>query len=203
MIVLGAVGLNGSGKDALIEYLHERHGIPMLSMGDVVREMAVHRRMRPTRSNLHEISQQAIEQHGADYFARELIAQIEKAAWEAVGITGIRSPTDVRTFRGHWGDDFVLVHVRVDEAFTRFERVKEREEARDPQSYERFLRQDEEEKEIFQIDRAAEMADITIDNDGSLKEFHREIEEQVVEPILDGRERVSAVQAMAEEYDGS
>ena len=41
MIVLGAVGLNGSGKDALIEYLHERHGIQMLSMGDVVRELGM------------------------------------------------------------------------------------------------------------------------------------------------------------------
>lgn len=64
MIVLGAVGLDGSGKDALIEYLHERHGLPMLSMGDLVRDMAARRGLRPTRSSLHEISQQAIEQHG-------------------------------------------------------------------------------------------------------------------------------------------
>jgi dephospho-CoA kinase len=188
MIVLGAVGLNGSGKDALIEYLHERHGIPMLSMGDLVREIAAQRGMRPTRSELHEISQELIEQHGADFFAKKLITQIEEEPWDAVGITGIRTPADVRTFRKRFGDDFILIHVRVDDAFTRFDRVKERDEARDPESYERFLRQDAEEKEMFQIDRAAEMADITIDNDGSLQDFHREIEKQVVKPILDGRE---------------
>lgn len=190
MIVIGAVGLNGSGKDALIQYLHERHGIPMLSMGDLVREMAAQQGMRPTRSNLHELSQRAIEQQGAGFFASTLIAQIEKASWDAVGITGIRSPADVRTFREHFGDDFVLVHVRVNDAFTRFERVQDREEARDPQSYERFLRQDQEEKEMFQIEEAAGMADITIDNDGSLKSFHQEIEEQVVKTVLEGGEQV-------------
>jgi dephospho-CoA kinase len=34
------------------------------------------------------------------------------------------------------------------------------------------------------------MADITIDNDGSLQDFHREIEEQVVKPLLEGKEQV-------------
>jgi dephospho-CoA kinase len=69
MIVFGAVGLNGSGKDALIEYLHKRHAIPMLSMGDLVRDMATQRGIRPTRSNLHRVSQQVIERHGAGFFA--------------------------------------------------------------------------------------------------------------------------------------
>lgn len=188
MIAIGAVGLNGSGKDALMKYLHERHGIPTLSMGDVVREMAAQRGIPTTRSSLHEISRQAIEQHGADFLAKELIAQIEES-WDAVGITGIRTPADVRTFRNRFGDDFVLIRVRVGDVRTRFDRVKERNETRDPESFERFLRQDQEEKEMFQIERAADMADITIDNDGSLQDFHREIEEQVVKPLLEGRSK--------------
>lgn len=188
MIVIGAVGLNGSGKDALIEYLHERHGIPMLSMGDLVREMAAQQGMLPTRSKLHELSQRAIEQQGAAFFAQRLISRIEEKPWNAVGVTGIRTPADVGTFRGRFGDDFVLVYVRVGDVHTRFERVQRRDATRDPQSYERFLRQDREEKEIFQIEDAASMADITIDNDGSLQGFHREIEKQVVKPLLEGRE---------------
>jgi dephospho-CoA kinase len=132
MIVIGAVGLNGSGKDALIQYLHERHGLPILSMGDLVREMAAQRSMHLSRSNLHQLSQQTIEQHGADVFARKLIARIEGEPWEAVGVTGLRTPADVRTFREHFGDDFILVHVRVGDPWTRFERVRKRDEARDP-----------------------------------------------------------------------
>lgn len=42
---------------------------------------------------------------------------------------------------------------------------------------------------MFQIGETAKMADIAIDNDGSLKDFHREIEKQVVKPVLYGREQ--------------
>ena len=191
MIVIGAVGLNGSGKDALIEYLHERHGIPVLSMGDLVREMAAQRGMRPTRSNLHEVSQQAIEQHGADFFAEKLIAQIEDKPWGVVGITGIRTPADVRAFRKRFGNDFILVYVRVSDAHTRFERVQRRDEARDPQSYDKFLEQDREEMEIFQIEETIKKADITIDNGSSLREFYHKIEKHVAKPVLDTSEQNS------------
>lgn len=189
MIVIGAVGLNGSGKDALIEYLRERHGIPMLSMGDLVRDIAAQRDVEPTRGNLHELSQEAIEQHGRDYFAKKLIAQIEQISDEVVGVTGIRTPADVKTLREHFGDDFVLVHVRVGNPRTRFARVRERDEARDPESYDRFLRQDREEAEMYWIEETIEQADITIDNDGSLEDFHRAIKEQVVKPVLSGEEQ--------------
>jgi len=162
----------------------------MLSMGDLVRDMAAQRGTRPTRPDLHEVSQQAIEQHGADFFAKKLIAQIEEESWDAVGVTGIRTPADARTFREHFGDDFILVHVQVGDPLTRFERVRGRDEARDPQSYARFLRQDQEENEMFHIQEAAEMADITINNAGSLDAFYREIEKQLVKPVLDDEEHI-------------
>jgi dephospho-CoA kinase len=185
MKVVGAVGLNGSGKDTLIEYLHEHYDIPVWSIGDLVRGMAVERDIRPTRSNLHALSQQAIAQHGADYFAKKLIDRIAKKQANVVGITGIRTPTDVRTFREHFGEDFVLVHVKVGDARTRFERVRERDKARDPQDYEKFLQQEAEEKELFHLEETLAMADITVANDRSRDALYREIERKVVEPVLD------------------
>jgi dephospho-CoA kinase len=188
MIVIGAVGFNGSGKDALIKYLQEEHGLPMFSMGDLVRAMAAKRGMRPTRSNLHEISQQVMGRYGEDVFAKKLIARIEKGSWDAVGVTGIRTPVDVRAFREHFGGDFVLVYVRVRDPRTRFERVQQRDETRDPESYARFLRQDQGEEELFHLEEAIQQADITIDNDGALEAFHRKIEKQVIGPILEHEE---------------
>lgn len=161
-----------------------RHDIPMLSVGDLVRDMATQRRIRPTRSNLHRVSQQVLQRHGAGFFARLLIARIQDAAWDAVGITGIRTPADSSAFRGRFGDDFVLIHVQAGDARIHFERVKARDEVRDPDSHKRFVRQDSEEEEVFDIQEAAARADITIENDGSLEDFHRSIEEQIVEPLL-------------------
>jgi dephospho-CoA kinase len=158
-------------------------------MGDLVRDLAARRGIRPTRANLHDLSVQALEQHGADFFARQLIDRIQKEGWQAVGISGIRSPADAGAFRDRFGDDFVLVHVRVGDARTRFERVQARDEARDPEAYTAFLAQDREENEIFQIEETIERADLTIDNDGSLANLYRRIEVQVVEPLLEAKTR--------------
>lgn len=38
MLVIGVIGRNYAGKDALVDILHERCSLPTLSVGDVVRE---------------------------------------------------------------------------------------------------------------------------------------------------------------------
>jgi len=184
MKVIGVVGLNGSGKDELVDYLHQRYGVPVLSAGDIARDIAAEEGVYPTRANLHDISQGYIAQYGKDYFMKRLIERIEKKPWKAVGITGIRTPADVRTLQDYFGEDFFLVHVEVSDPRIRYERTKQRGEARDPRTYEEFLQQDKTEEEIFQISEAIQYADITINNNGSLEAFHRKIKESVVQEIL-------------------
>jgi len=184
MKVIGVVGLNGSGKDELVDYLHQRCGIPVLSAGEIARDIAAEEGVYPTRANLHDISQRYIAQYGEDYFMRRLIERIEERQWEAVGITGIRTSADVRTLKGHFGEDFFLVHVEVSDPQIRYERTKQRGEARDPQTYEEFLQQDKTEEEIFHISKAIQHADVTINNNGSLEALHRKIKESVVQEIL-------------------
>jgi dephospho-CoA kinase len=184
MKVIGVVGLNGSGKDELVDYLHQRYGVPVLSAGDIARDIAAEEGVYPTRANLHDISQRYIAQYGKDYFMKRLIERIEKKRWKAVGITGIRTPTDVRTLQEHFGEDFFLVHVEVSDPRIRYERIKQRGEARDPRTYEEFLQQDKTEEAIFHISEAIQYADITISNNGSLEAFHRKIKESVVQEIL-------------------
>jgi dephospho-CoA kinase len=47
MKVIGVVGLNGSGKDELVDYLHQRCGIPVLSAGDIARDIAAEEGVYP------------------------------------------------------------------------------------------------------------------------------------------------------------
>ena len=60
----------------------------------------------------------------------------------------------------------------------------QRGEGRDPHSYEQFLRQDAAEEELFHIQSAAQYADYSINNDGTLEDLHREIDRLVVEKSL-------------------
>lgn len=177
MKVIGAVGLNGSGKDELVNYLSRRCGIPVLSAGDVVRDIAREEGIALTRDNLHDISRRYHAQWGNDIFMRKLIEKIEKYQWKVVGITGIRTSTDAATLRNHFGQDFILVHVEVSQPSTRYERTRERGEARDPQTLEEFFIQDKTEEEIFKISETIHSADVTINNDGTRKDFYKKIEE--------------------------
>jgi dephospho-CoA kinase len=184
MKVIGAIGLNGSGKDELVDYLHEQYDVPRLSLGDIVRDIAEKEGIRPTRDNLHDISEIYFARHGRDYFARKLVDQIRDRDTQVVAVTGVRSPADVGTLKEEFGDDFVLVHVQVGDPALRFARTQQRDKARDPGTLEAFLEQDREEREIFEIDEAVKEADLSIRNDRSLEKFYERIDECVAGPIL-------------------
>jgi len=186
MKVIGAVGLNGAGKDELVDYLHRRCGIPALTVGDIVRDIAEEEDVEPTRDNLHAISERYMAQHDRDYFMQRLINKIEEEDWEVVGISGIRTPTDAQALREHFGDDLLLVHVQVNNSTLRFIRTKERGKARDPRTYSDFKQQDEAEEEMFRVSGTIEQADVTIRNDDSLEAFYQRIEETIIRQALPG-----------------
>ena len=118
--------------------------------------------------------------YGTDYFMRRIVSIIENEQWTAVGITGIRTPDDVQTLKQHFGNNFTLIYVHVNDTHTRYERARQRAEARDPSTFEEFSQKDREEEELFHIQATIQSADLTIDNSGSLEDFHREIEEKII-----------------------
>jgi dephospho-CoA kinase len=177
--VIGVVGLNGSGKDALLKYLKERCGLAILSLGNVARELAHLEGVKYTRDNLHEISHKYLEKYGKDFFIKVVMKEIDSKSMEKVGVTGIRTPTDIDVLKEHFGADFLLVHVQVDDPELRFERLKRRGEARDPQKYENFLAQERSEKELFQLEEVITHAEVTVPNAGSLEDFHRAIDQLI------------------------
>lgn len=174
--VVGVVGRNGAGKDAVVDYLHERCGVVKLSAGDLVRDIAAREQMEPTRANLHAVSLQIMQREGQDIFARRLIARIEDHDWEAVAVSGVRSPHDAGAFKVYYGGNFRLVHVRVGDAELRFQRLQGREASRDPASWADFREQERKEEAHFQISNTIALADVTIDNHGTKTDLHRRIE---------------------------
>jgi dephospho-CoA kinase len=182
-LVIGIVGRNGAGKGELADYLRSAHGARALSIGEVVRKVAVWRGLPTTRDTLREISSTLKEHRGPDVFVRHVIRQIVRQDWPVVAVSGLRTPEDVESFRERFGDSFVLVHVSVGDPRTRFERLKQRGEPRDPESYEAFERQERAEEAQFDLEETIRLADFTIRNDGTQADFHRRIEEQLVRKL--------------------
>ena len=77
-----------------------------------------------------------------------------------------------------------MINVYVSNPEERYDRMLKRGEGRDPHTYEQFLRQDEAEEELFHIQSAAQYANYSINNDGTLDDLHKEIDRLVSEKGL-------------------
>jgi dephospho-CoA kinase len=184
MKIIGVIGQNGSGKDEVLKYLRAKHKIPFLSTGDMVREIAAKEGKEPTRENLREISQRYFREFGQGCFVKLAAEKIRQNGWVIGGITGIRSLDDVKVLNSIYGKDFILINVYVSNPEVRYQRMLKRGEGRDPHSYEQFLHQDEAEEELFHILSAAQYANYSISNNGTLDDLHREIDRLVAEKGL-------------------
>jgi dephospho-CoA kinase len=177
--VIGTVGQNGSGKDEVLKYLNAKYNIPFLATGDVVRELAAHEGLEPTRENLGKISNRYFHEFGYGYFVKLIAAKIRQSDWEIAGISGVRSPEDVTNLKEIFGTDFILIHVYITNPQVRFDRMVKRGQGRDPQSYEQFLRQDNAEENQFSLKEVESQADYPLSNDGTQDDLHREIDKLV------------------------
>jgi len=177
--VIGVVGKIGSGKDEALKYLMAKYGVPYMSTGDLVRQIAEKEGMAPTRENLETISEQCFIQMGKGCFVKMVAEEIKKRRWEIAGISGIRAPADVHALKEIFGDNFILLRVDVTDPKLRFQRILQRHEGRDPAKYQEFEVQDRSEEEIFHIGKTAAMADFSVKNDGTLDDLHRQIDKLV------------------------
>jgi len=186
MRIIGAIGANGSGKDEVLKHLSERHGVPFLSTGEMVREIAAREGVEPTRERLGAISERVFADEGAGCFVRRAAERIAEHGWPVAGISGIRSVEDVRVLKDLEDAETVLIQVVVTDPRVRFERMTARAEARDPRNFEHFQQLDAKEEAQFRVSEAASFADHTLTNDGTLEDLHRAIDRCVDGGLLRG-----------------
>ncbi len=175
-MIIAAVGKNASGKDYFLEFISREFGIPMLSVGDIVRELAEIEGVEKTRENLHAVSQKYMSKYGQDFFPKRLIEKIKKEGYKDVLISGIRPPSDVENFKAAFGDQFYLVAIVVESDKKRWERTVARGTERDHVTFEEFLELDKKEEILFHTSKTMSMADHTFHRgDYSDEEYHERI----------------------------
>ena len=175
-MIIAAVGKNASGKDYFLEFIAKEFNVPMLSVGDIARELAEEEGLEKTRENLHYISKKYMSTYGQDFFPKRLIAKIKEMGEPTVLVSGIRPPSDVQNFKDAFGDDFFLVGIVVESDKKRWERTVARGTARDHVTFEQFLELDKHEEELFQTSVTMSMADYTFyRGDYSDEEYHEKI----------------------------
>lgn len=175
MQIIGLVGLPGSGKGEAASVAREA-GIPVVSMGDVVREETAQRGLDPTKDH-GSVAQAMREEDGPGAVADRTLPAIDEALTEAdtVVVDGIRSDHEADSFAEAYGEDFTLVSIEAPFELRR-ERLADRGRDAGADNGGEPLAERDERELGFGMGEAMAQADIVVENTDSLDRFHERIE---------------------------
>lgn len=176
------VGMPGSGKSTCIEVVSRSLGIPVVSMGDCVREEAVRRGV--PLEKLNEFAQRLREELGPEAVAVLTHRKMMELESDVCLVDGVRSLDEVNYFR-RMGVEVVIIAIHASPR-TRFERLRKRGRADDPRSWSEFEKRDLTELS-WGLGNVIALADRVIVNEGSLEEFRRaclEVAKLIAEPLI-------------------
>ncbi len=174
--IIAFVGAPASGKTEAADVAREE-GIPVVVMGDVIRE-ELHRRGLPlSDENAGRVASELRAREGMDAIARRCIPKIKRALRysDVVVIDGIRGIAEVEALKREFGGDFLLVCIDAPLEI-RYERILKRGRGDDTLSIEEFMRREAREN-AWGMREAMRNADIVVRNNCSLEEFRRRIKE--------------------------
>ncbi len=175
-MIIGLTGKNGAGKTEVSQYLVSR-GFEHYSLSDEIRREVSNRGEEITRERLTGVGNELRTRFGAGVLAERVLLQLGHDRNYVVD--SIRNPTEVEVLRRR--KDFVLLAVEAARA-ARFERSRLRGREGAPQTLEAFVQEDDREEQSAdpasqQIAATRGAADLVVNNDGSLEDLHRRLEE--------------------------
>jgi len=186
-LIIGVNGMFASGKDTVADVLELEYQVLHVSTSDIVREKSMERHGSIERNPyLQETATYFRKEYGGDYFAREAYKRFLEVEdkYHGVVITGLRSLGEVRAIHDLGG-----ILVRVDAPIeVRYERMIGRKRDQETQmtldefkASEANERAGGDEDASFNIDKIAELADVTVENVGTLDEFKQKVRDFAAE----------------------
>jgi dephospho-CoA kinase len=185
MIIIGVTGTIGSGKGTVVEYLVSKHGFRHYSARQFLGEEVKRRGFPDNRDSIVETAISLRTQYGADYVAEQLYARAIENGQNAV-IESIRNTQEIELLRNK-PEKFYLVSVDAN-PHIRFERIQKRKSSTDNIDFDKFLSDERREMSsnnpnAMNISECMKLADAQIQNDDSLEELHKQIDE-LISPFL-------------------
>lgn len=176
MKIIGFVGMPGSGKSAAADVAREMD-IPVVVMGDVIREEAARRGLEPSDKNLGAVGNDLRDKEGPAAIAARCLEKIREMAAPMVVVEGIRSKFEVDLFREGF-DDFELVEVFVPDEI-RLARIASRGRSDDAnhQDLAKAVADRDARELSWGMGEAIRTANLRIENSGSVEEFWGRVRE--------------------------
>src|SRR3989304_723555 len=119
--VICLTGMPGCGKEEFVRVAQER-GLPIIRMGDVVREEAQRRGIKFSDETAGGMAHEERVRHGFGIWAERTVPRIKK---QTTAVDGIRGREELEVFRRPFGGALVVVAIHASPR-TRHERIKRR-----------------------------------------------------------------------------
>jgi dephospho-CoA kinase len=164
-LVVGLVGMPGSGKSVVVETAQQK-GYEVVVMGDVVREETRKRGLELNPKNIGAVMLDLRKKGGQGVIAERCVLKIELTESSEVVIDGLRSLHEADVFKQHF-PSFTLIAVHASPE-TRFNRLNRRGRSDDPDEWEVFRERDMRELSVG-LGNAIAMAEYIIINEDDKK----------------------------------
>jgi dephospho-CoA kinase len=165
-MIIGLTGACCSGKDTIAEYISKKHGYKHYSLSDILREIMKEKGIKLTRENLAAFGTELRGENGNGILAKKALEKIDLNG--KFCITSIRHTGEVEKLRER--KDFILINITAPQNM-RFERMRNRKRAGDPQTLEKLTDLEEKESQNEghgqQLKKTAALADINFINDSN------------------------------------
>lgn len=173
--IIGLTGTNAAGKGEAADYLVTK-GYTYFSLSDIIRDVLREQGEEITRDNLIKTGNALREKSGADILAKKVMQKIKGISLAV--IDSIRNPKEIEYLKKQ--PHFILLAINAP-LKTRFLRAQARGRNESAASFQAFAAKEKEEMthnaKAQQLLNCMALADFTIQNDGTLAEFHKKLEE--------------------------
>lgn len=176
---IGLVGPIASGKGTVIDFLKEK-GFKAYSTSDVLKDEVSARGLEVSRTNCNKVSNELRESLGADILAVRTSEIIDREGYGNIVVDAIRNPKEIEFLRQKYNVRIIGV---VAEQRRRYDFFVQRGTYTDEiKTWEQFKELDDRELAQAgvhkqQIKASLDLADIVIENNGSIEDLRRKIED--------------------------
>ena len=181
--VVGLTGTMGSGKNSVKQIIMQRFSCYHVTLSDVIRGEIEKKRGQLDRTKLQDMGNEMRQKYGNHILAMVAIEYLPRDK-DMIIVDGIRNPGEVEYLKKKFGNDFFMVAVDAPKE-VRFERLKGRNDPKDPQTIEDFKKADARDQGKGEppygqhVGACVKMADFTITNAGTLKQLEKDVAEVV------------------------
>ena len=171
--VFAVCGMPGSGKGEFAQ-IFIGAGIPVRSMGDMVREEVARREIEVVPEVFGQVAADLRREFGEDVLAVRLTAAVDDLlqTHPLVLIDGLRGTAEYSVFKSTWGERFQSVAIHTDKEI-RFSRMMARGRSEDGGTA-TFEARDEREKG-WGLEELISQADVLVENNDDLMQFQNQI----------------------------